>query len=488
MHAFVDGKKEVMRSKKRVRRSRSRPKVRQRSRVRRRSRNRTKARGVVSLGKDGPIQMGFWIPHAKWATDNYIVPLWYYMNKQHKAGLLKPMTPVIAEFKDWVVSNSTYRMWVVSMITASNDYVQSISTKTRKAIRSTGDTVGMGDFDMFFEVLNEIIQTSPGFNETEMVGVPMSAYLTVSMGTQAGIALYNDTEFNKQIKKVLDGWNSFLKSPESLDKLDIKNPEKPGSWISKAAFKAGVWKDIQYDPKKPAFGFKNWNAFFLRKFVPGARPFLGHEKEVINIGCETTPWQYANNLAFESRFWIKEVEYSLLDLFGGQEKWADLFVGGQAYQGFLSATHFHRWTAPITGTVVRSWRQQGSYFAQRPAQLETRGSFSGMIQQPFLMHVATRAIFILKHPSFGYIGLIMCSMGEVGSCVIDKGLRVDEGARPVRIARGESMGRFEFGGSTHLMVFQKGKADLVPWARNAQKHRNDPVPQKMGSIIARRPK
>lgn len=434
-----------------------------------------------------PVQMGFWTPHAKWATNKYIIPLWYYMNKKHKQGLLRPLTPVIANFKHWVVTNSTYRMWVESMITASNEYIRSISTKKQREILDTGDTIGMGDFDMFFEILNEIIQTSPGFNSTEMVGVPLSAYLTISMGTQPGIALYNDSEFNKQIKKVLNGWNKFLKSPASLDKLDIRDPEKEGSWISKSAFRAGVWKDIQYDPHKPAFGFKNWNDFFLRKFVPNARPFRGNEREVINIGCETTPWQYANNLKLESRFWVKEVEYSLLDLFGGKQKWAKLFVGGQAYQGFLSATHYHRWHTPITGTVVRSWKQPGSYFAQRPGQPESKGSWSGMIQQPFLMHIATRAIFILKHPKFGYIGLIMCSMGEVGSCIIDTDLKVGEGDRPVSIKRGESMGRFEFGGSTHLMVFQKNKAKLVNWAKSAEKHRNDPNPKKMGSVIAKLP-
>jgi phosphatidylserine decarboxylase len=53
---------------------------------------------------------------------------------------------------------------------------------------------------------------------------------------------------------------------------------------------------------------------------------------------ETTPWQYRNDLKLETHFWVKDVDYSLLDLFGGQRQWARQFEGGQFYQGFLSAT------------------------------------------------------------------------------------------------------------------------------------------------------
>ena len=122
-----------------------------------------------------------------------------------------------------------------------------------------------------------------------------------------------------------------MKSSASLDKLDINNPEKPGSWISQAAWKAGVWDEMVYDKNKQGYGYDSWNSFFIRKFVPGARPFQGTKNDV-NIGCETTPWQYVNNLKPESQFWIKDVNYSLYDLFAGQSQWANLFTGGQLYQ------------------------------------------------------------------------------------------------------------------------------------------------------------
>jgi phosphatidylserine decarboxylase len=175
----------------------------------------------------------------------------------------------------------------------------------------------------------------------------------------------------------------------------------------------------------------------------------------------------------------------LLDLFAGQEQWAQLFEGGQLYQGFLSATHYHRWRAPLDGTIVRSWRQPGTYFAQKPDQGENQGTWEGTASQPYLGHVAARAIFIFKHPTCGYVALICIGMVEVSTCVIEPQFIVDETMAPVGINRDTEIGHFEFGGSTHVMIFQKDRVKLVDWAINAVKHQNDPTPTAMGSVIAR---
>ncbi|MGE7956207.1 phophatidylserine decarboxylase associated domain-containing protein [Pseudomonas sp. NPDC089530] len=440
---------------------------------------------LLTLDNAGPIQMGFWVPNRVWATAKFLVPLRNLIAQKKKAGTLTPMRKEIIVFKTWVTHNSVYRMWVNSMIEQSNAYVATLDEATKEQIKDAdGDALWIDGYDSFFEILNEIISTSPSFNTTAQVGTPMNAFLAVSMGTEAGVALFHDTTFNQHFKKVLNAWNSFLKSGASLDKLDIDDPEKEGSWISRAAHAAGVWKQMEHDPTLPGYGFDSWNAFFIRQFVPGARPFQGNPLTQVDIGCETTPWQYENDLAFETEFWIKDVNYSLLDLFGGQDQWASPFQGGQAYQGFLSATHYHRWNAPLDGKLVRSWVQPGTYFAQRPGQGEGQGTWEGTESQPYLGHVAARAIFVFEHPSCGYVALICIGMVEVSTCVIEPPFIVDEGAAPVDITRGTEIGHFEFGGSTHMMIFQKDRVQLEDWALNAVAHQNDPQPTPLGSVIA----
>ncbi|MCA9711902.1 MAG: phosphatidylserine decarboxylase, partial [Myxococcales bacterium] len=60
----------------------------------------------------------------------------------------------------------------------------------------------------------------------------------------------------------------------------------------------------------------------------------------------------------------------------------------------------------------------------------------------------------------------------------------EEGAEPVPITRDTEIGHFEFGGSTHMMIFQRDRVKLASWAINAVSHRNDKNPTKMGSVIA----
>lgn len=442
-------------------------------------------RGQLTLDNSGPIQMGFWVPNRVWATARFLVPLRDHMAAKRADGTLAPMTLAVAEFKNWVTANSVYRMWLNSMIEESNAYVATLDDETKEKIKDQdGDALWIAGYDEFFEIINEIISTSPAFNDTAQVGTPMNGFLAVAMATEAGLALFHDAAFNARFKTVLDAWNTFLKSSASLDKLDIQHPEKPGSWISKAAWKAGVWDQMEHDKDRPGYGFDSWNSFFIRKFVPGARPFHGDPHTQVDIGCETTPWQYVDDLAFETGFWIKDVNYSLLDLFGGRRSLARLFDGGQAYQGFLSATHYHRWNAPLDGEIVCSWVEPGTYFAQRPWQGEGQGTWEGTESQPYLGHVAARAVFIFRHETCGYVALICIGMVEVSTCVIDPPCLVPEGAAPVRITRGTEIGHFEFGGSTHMMIFQRDRVTLENWARDAVKGRTNPTPTPMGTVIA----
>lgn len=432
-----------------------------------------------------PIQKGFWVSNKEWATAQYLVPLRDSLAQKKANHRLPPLRPEVAEFKQWVTSHSVYRMWLTSMIDESNAYVMSLNEATKDKIKSKdGDFFWIESYDGFFDILSEIITTTPSFNDTLMVGTPLNSFLGIAMGTESGQALFHDTTFNQQFKKVLNAWNDYLKSSESLDKLDINHPEKEGSWISREAWQAGVWDQMVYDKTRPGYGYDSWNSFFTRKFVAGARPFMGDPATDINIGCETVPWRYQDNLALETRFWIKEADYSLLDLFGGQKQWAELFEGGQIYQGFLSATHYHRWNAPLDGELVRSWVQPGTYFAQRIQQKQGTAVWDDMDSQPYLGHVAARAIFIFKHKTAGYVALISIGMVEVSTTIIEPDKTVDEGARPVRVARGEEIGHFEFGGSTHIMVFQKDRVKLADWAINAVQHRNDSKPTPLGTRIA----
>ena len=132
---------------------------------------------------------------------------------------------------------------------------------------------------------------------------------------------------------------------------------------------------------------------------------------------------------------------------------AKKFKGGTVYQAFLSALSYHRWNAPLTGTVKKAFVVNGTYY------LENR--YQGFINpdggdpsapndsQPFLSAVATRTVIFIEadNPKIGLMCFIAIGMAEVSSCEIT----VKEGHR---VKKGEDLGMFHFGGSTHCLIFR----------------------------------
>ena len=161
------------------------------------------------------------------------------------------------DFKSWVTSNSVYRMWLNSMIEEANAFVRGLDEKTRKAIKDrTATFSGLKDSTAFFEILNEIITTS-SIVQHDGSGRDSDERFTGGLDGHRGKASRCSTTRYSTSNSGMssNSWNTFLKSSASLDKLDIKDPEKEGSWISKAACTAGVWDQMVHDPKKPGIWF-----------------------------------------------------------------------------------------------------------------------------------------------------------------------------------------------------------------------------------------
>lgn len=110
------------------------------------------------------------------------------------------------------------------------------------------------------------------------------------------------------------------------------------------------------------FGFKSWDDFFTKKFKPGIRPVAApDDDDVIANACESAPFRIARNVPMKSKFWIKGQPYSLIDLLHN-DPWTSKFEGGTLYQAFLSALSYHHWNSPVSGTIVKAYNLDGSYY------------------------------------------------------------------------------------------------------------------------------
>jgi phosphatidylserine decarboxylase len=178
---------------------------------------------------------------------------------------------------------------------------------------------------------------------------------------------------------------------------------------------------------------------------------------VIANACESTPYALARDVALRARFWIKGQPYSVLDMLA-HDPLAAQFEGGTVYQAFLSALSYHRWHAPVSGRVVRAFVRDGAYFSEplffaddgdpRLYEINVHGFRAS---QAYLTALAARAIIFIQadNPAIGLMAFVGVGMDEVSTCEIT----VQQGQH---VEKGDQLGMFHFGGSTHCLLFRDG--------------------------------
>ena len=348
------------------------------------------------------------------------------------------LKPVIKEFKALIDGDPTLRMYFTQMIDQVPGYYK----------HNPNPNIYINSMEQMLYLINNAIDKAPVYDETDLVGFPINDIFNWTMGVPAGFAAFRNDKVNSIFKKILDEYGSFLDSPASLSVLN----DSPTGWKSKAAMEKLNMDQYQYDPHDKHWGFKSWNDFFTRKLKPGVRPIAEpNNNKTIVSACDSNVYNIQHNVKKVDWFWIKSQPYSLNDMLNNDESVVDQFVGGDVYQAFLSATKYHRWHSPVTGTIRKAYIKQGTYYSGTESQGMDPGSPN--LSQGYIAHVATRAIIYIEadDPQIGLIVVMPVGMAEVSSCVI-----LDKIKPGYRIKKGEELGYFQYGGSTYCLIFRPG--------------------------------
>ena len=380
-----------------------------------------------------PSQPGAWLRADQRALQDFRQRLSEQPQSRRQAWL-----PVIEEFKTLIESDPELFMLFTQMF-----------EQIPRTAPYLNDPVGnpqLRNYREMLEVMNRVLTQAPEFNQTELVGFPINAIVNWAMGTPAGAAAFLNDKVNRQLKKILNQWAVFLRSPDSRRVL---NDDPKSGWFGRDARAAmpDFEHDFVSDARQPYHGFASWDDFFTRSFRQGRRPLASpNDDKVIANACESAPYRLAKNVQLRDRFWIKDQPYSLSHMMAG-DPLAAQFAGGTVYQAFLSALSYHRWHSPVSGRIVKTRLIDGSYYAQTPAVgFDPAGPNES---QGYLTQVASRALLFIEadNPKIGLMAVMFVGMAEVSSNEIT----VYEGQH---IDKGEQLGMFHFGGSTHTLIFR----------------------------------
>ncbi|KAI1774397.1 Phophatidylserine decarboxylase-domain-containing protein [Hypoxylon cercidicola] len=411
---------------------------------------------------------GAWLPADHRVQHQWLKTQIEHVDKSPKQELI----PVLQQFKKLIEGNSRIYMYF-------NQMWEEIPLKKPYNKDPTGTKRQIRDYRHMLAVLNHIFTQAPQWTDAAygvgMVGVPMVGIFDYVMATPSGHAAFLDPEVNKMIKKVLNEWGKFLKSPKSAEVL---GGHKQG-WFSEHGMKdlmevanaplrtAHRFEDMYVcDPTAKHYGYASWDDFFTRQLRDDARPVASPDDDnVIANACESKVYNVARHAKLRDRFWIKSQPYSVLDMLG-QDPLAAQFSDATVYQAFLSALSYHRWHAPVSGRIVRAFVKDGTYFSeplfegpaggysegerstQRSGEIDTRAI---AVAQGYLTALATRAVIFIQadNPAIGLMAFVGVGMDEVSTCEIT----VSQGQH---VTKGDQLGMFHFGGSSHCLLFRAG--------------------------------
>ncbi len=413
---------------------------------------------------------GGWVPR-----DQAHVARW--VQRLRQAGTRPPRPPVapIAGLKALVEQDPVLQLQAQAMFDEAWQHEHSTPL----------GQVEVRSFDEFLLLLNGIMTTAPeAYQDVQtqepagLIGFPINALLNWPMATVSGYDFFANVLVNQQLRKILGYWAVFLQSPasryvltESVSPLDGQTLIVP--WLGEVAKREmvrvaqgalGAGDNPTPDSFEAIFhsvpgeqyeGFASWDDFFTRTFRSGVRPVTAPDDDsVIANACESAPLQVVKGVQRQDAFWLKGQPYSLDNLLDFDPR-AAAFEGGTLYQAFLSALSYHRWHSPVSGTVRSVKVVNGSYYLANRHQgfgnPDGPDPSAPNQSQPFLTAVATRALIFIEadNPDIGLMCVVPVGMAEVSSCEVT----VQPGQR---IAKGEQLGMFHFGGSTHCLLFRPG--------------------------------
>lgn len=187
--------------------------------------------------------------------------------------------------------------------------------------------------------------------------------------------------------------------------------------------------------------YSTFNKFFTRRVTESARPFA--EAPHFPAPCDARYFAY-ECLDDTVTIPVKGSLFKASALLRNEE-WQGHFEDGPGFIARLCPVDYHRFHFPDDGRVLASWRIPGALHSVNPWALAFR-------QDIFMVN--EREVTILETEHFGKLAYI-----EVGATCVGK---IQQTHTAESFSRGDEKGMFLFGGSTVIVIGEKGRWNVDP--------------------------
>ena len=250
------------------------------------------------------------------------------------------------------------------------------------------------------------------------------------------------------IRFIYDNWFGRILAPIVASKLVSQlygwyqdwsiSRRKVAPFVNKFSIDLDIYKSGSIPAENKQHSYKNFNEFFIREFEANQRTFVA-DKSKMPAFCEA---RYFGHAAIDDEVEIP-VKGQLLkskDLLGGSD-WSLSFADGPLLVARLCPVDYHRYHYPFDGDTLDSFAIPGQLHSVNPLALKSK---------PEIFIVNERRASILQTQDFGKLAFI-----EVGAAMVGKIVQSHDESQAHN--QGDQKGYFLFGGSTVVMLGEKGR-------------------------------
>ena len=329
------------------------------------------------------------------------------------------MTDCIVKLKELLVKHPDWPKLLLDSITEAKEIA--IRRGMKRAHKWPDDLEG------YFAYLEDTVQLIPRQDYPRETFIALAEFYWL-IDQPSGRKLQETEEFNTWMHDFADQWGAFLNTPASAAGIQ--------TFIDDPAYNA--WQYMA----NPS-GWLTFNQWFAREVKPGLRPVAGMFDDRIITSPADSTFKEKFKIDEHSEITVKYTHhYKIADLLEGSP-YQDAFRGGLFVHAFLGPSDYHRFRAPVRGTVLECRSITGRVYLD--VHINARGEFEAPDGAGYEFK-QERGLIVFDSP-VGLVAVLPIGMAQVSSvnmtAVVGSYLN-----------KGEEFGYFMFGGSDIILLFQ----------------------------------
>ncbi|KAI9724271.1 MAG: hypothetical protein M1828_003695 [Chrysothrix sp. TS-e1954] len=247
-------------------------------------------------------------------------------------------------------------------------------------------------------------------------------------------------------------WPSTVKHlKEQSEKMgreydDPKSKEHIKPFMATFGLQSSMFEMVEPDSDK----YSTFNEFFGREIRRDARPIDEPDNDLVTSSPADCRLTCFPTIDLATRYWIKGFGFTIEKLLGGKLELAQQFDGGSIVIARLAPQDYHRWHAPVSGTVMETFDIPGAYYTVNPQAINEPGTLDVYCENRRSVMLVERTCSKSTIAVIAVGAMLVGSIKYVGGCE----------KAGTQISRGQCLGAFYYGGSTVLMLYPKGEVAL----------------------------